>query len=126
LKIEELKRALAGMERSFIAVCDARDQVDLRERGLQWLMTREQVQANLEELGVNVGPAVQKVKDALARVAAERTEEAVPEVIQADVMETCHSQADGDCAWQGCPQNKDDEPMKTGRHCPLDTASYEE
>lgn len=36
------------------------------------------------------------------------------------IGEYCHSQRDGDCNWQHCPQNKDGEPMKTGRHCPLD------
>lgn len=32
----------------------------------------------------------------------------------------CHSQRDGDCIWDGCPQNRDGEPRKTGRHCPID------
>jgi hypothetical protein len=36
----------------------------------------------------------------------------------------CHSQKDGDCNWNFCPQNKDGEPEKTGRHCPLD--NYED
>jgi predicted nucleotidyltransferase len=33
---------------------------------------------------------------------------------------SCHADKDGDCDWVGCPQNRDGEPMKTGRHCPLD------
>jgi hypothetical protein len=32
----------------------------------------------------------------------------------------CHAHKDGDCAWQHCPQLRDDEPKATGRHCPLD------
>lgn len=32
----------------------------------------------------------------------------------------CQSQRDGDCIWSNCPQNRDGEPRKTGRHCPLD------
>ncbi len=32
----------------------------------------------------------------------------------------CHADRDGDCDWQNCPQLRDDEPIKTGRHCPLD------
>ena len=34
-------------------------------------------------------------------------------------------QADGDdyCDWPGCPQLRDDEPRKSGRHCPLDNPS---
>jgi len=34
----------------------------------------------------------------------------------------CHAGRDGDCVWERCPQNRDDEPGSTGRHCPLDIA----
>lgn len=27
---------------------------------------------------------------------------------------------DGECSWKKCPQIADGEPVKTGRHCPLD------
>ncbi len=33
----------------------------------------------------------------------------------------CHAQKDGDCEWTECPQLRDGEPSKTGRHCPIDT-----
>ncbi len=32
----------------------------------------------------------------------------------------CHSGKDGECNWSGCPQERDGEPAKSGRHCPLD------
>lgn len=32
----------------------------------------------------------------------------------------CRAQRDGDCTWAGCPQARDGEPGRTGRHCPLD------
>lgn len=33
----------------------------------------------------------------------------------------CHATYDdGYCCWIGCPQIRDGEPKKTGRHCPLD------
>lgn len=32
----------------------------------------------------------------------------------------CHGARDGECSWELCPQNRDGEPAKTGRHCPLD------
>ena len=35
-------------------------------------------------------------------------------------LQTCKSGSDGDCNWKECPQLKDGEPEKTGRHCPLD------
>lgn len=35
-------------------------------------------------------------------------------------MTRCKSDDDGDCTWKGCPQLRDKEPAKSGRHCPLD------
>lgn len=35
-------------------------------------------------------------------------------------LHRCHSGQDGDCSWSLCPQNRDGEPVKSGRHCPLD------
>lgn len=32
----------------------------------------------------------------------------------------CHGDRDGDCHWSECPQKRDGEPWKSGRHCPLD------
>lgn len=34
----------------------------------------------------------------------------------------CHAGRDGDCVWPACPQLRDGEPSKSGRHCPLDCA----
>ncbi len=33
----------------------------------------------------------------------------------------CHADRDGECDWVLCPQLQDNEPHKSGRHCPLDT-----
>lgn len=33
--------------------------------------------------------------------------------------EICHSARDGDCSWDKCPQERDGEPGRTGRSCPL-------
>lgn len=38
----------------------------------------------------------------------------------------CHAGSDGDCVWKKCPQLKDGEPNKSGRHCPLDAARGQE
>lgn len=36
--------------------------------------------------------------------------------------ERCHASiSDGECEWSECPQLRDGEPDKTGRHCPIDT-----
>jgi hypothetical protein len=32
----------------------------------------------------------------------------------------CMADRDGDCDWHGCPQNRDGEPKRSGRHCPRD------
>jgi hypothetical protein len=39
---------------------------------------------------------------------------------EATTPQGCHAGSDGDCSWLLCPQNKDGEPEKSGRHCPLD------
>ena len=38
----------------------------------------------------------------------------------------CHAGQDGDCVWEGCPQLRDGEPAKSGRHCPLDVGDDDE
>lgn len=38
----------------------------------------------------------------------------------------CHGASDGECSWHSCPQLRDGEPGKTGRHCPLDTEEVDE
>lgn len=38
----------------------------------------------------------------------------------------CHADRDGDCSHKDCPQNRDGEPQKTGRHCPLDKSPPED
>jgi hypothetical protein len=43
------------------------------------------------------------------------------------VGKRCHaSRGDGECMWKDCPQLRDKEPEKTGRHCPLDRSRDED
>ena len=35
----------------------------------------------------------------------------------------CRSHEDGECFWDECPQIRDGEPKKSGRHCPHDKAA---
>lgn len=37
----------------------------------------------------------------------------------------CKANQDGDCSWEHCPQLRDGEPVRSGRHCPIDTWAYE-
>ena len=41
------------------------------------------------------------------------------ERISVPKTDRCHSDRDGDCNWDQCPQTIDGEPEKTGRSCPL-------
>ena len=38
----------------------------------------------------------------------------------------CMSNREGDCNWSECPQLRDGEPERTGRHCPRDTHDDDE
>ncbi|MGF6963014.1 hypothetical protein OKW43_000019 [Paraburkholderia sp. WC7.3g] len=38
----------------------------------------------------------------------------------------CHAARDGECSWAHCPQIRDGEPVKSGRHCPHDKHDEDE
>lgn len=38
----------------------------------------------------------------------------------------CRAAKDGECSATFCPQNRDGESMRTGRHCPIDVWEYED
>lgn len=50
---------------------------------------------------------------------------AEPAVLEPTKRTRCHADEDGECTWKDCPQLRDGEPMKSGRHCPLDLEDYE-
>lgn len=37
-------------------------------------------------------------------------------------LKRCAAGQDGECCHELCPQNRDGEPKRSGRHCPLDVA----
>lgn len=41
-------------------------------------------------------------------------------------MTRCQADCDGDCEWVGCPQLRDGEPGRSGRHCPWDVVVDDE
>jgi hypothetical protein len=47
-------------------------------------------------------------------------------VIRLGLAGGCRAGRDGDCTWAGCPQALDGEPMRSGRHCPLDKGAGDE
>lgn len=66
--------------------------------------------------------------DHWARVAPEALAEALRRALWAGSNDRprCHAERDGECNWEHCPQARDGEPKKTGRHCPLDTRDDDE
>lgn len=36
----------------------------------------------------------------------------------------CRADCDDHCEWSECPQLRDGEPKKSGRHCPLDSEDF--
>jgi hypothetical protein len=42
------------------------------------------------------------------------------------LLKRCAAGRDGECGHPQCPQIRDGEPVKSGRHCPLDNRSDEE
>lgn len=42
-------------------------------------------------------------------------------VVEHKPLTHCASGQDGDCIHPDCPQLRDGEPVKSGRHCPIDT-----
>lgn len=65
------------------------------------------------------GPTRERVAAAL-KIIANRSE-------RYEDRDRCHAaRSDGECSWSECPQLRDGEPGKTGRHCPLDTWSDED
>ena len=54
----------------------------------------------------------------LLRISSPESEQAMSNA--ESVGEGCHAGQDGDCIWKECPQLRDGEPVKSGRHCPLD------
>lgn len=49
---------------------------------------------------------------------ARRGKEAVKSPWKRWRIEGCRSDDDGYCTWRRCPQRRDGEPAKSGRHCP--------
>jgi protein gp37 len=67
--------------------------------------------------------ADERIPDLLATPAAIRFVSAEPLLGPIDFqrwIELCHAGRDGECSAASCPQLRDREPMRSGRHCPID------
>ena len=78
---------------------------------------------------VKVGRVFRQAIDAAMRDAGIDAVEAQPDtqpLKKSKPLRRCASGSDGDCFHVQCPQNRDGEPHKTGRHCPLDKETNDE
>lgn len=70
--------------------------------------------------GILPNQIIMRAKGALERDAELPLERNSATTAAVEEHNYCHADTDGDCAWEQCPQNRDGEPSKSGRHCPLD------
>lgn len=66
---------------------------------------------------VGVGPEVDRH---LESAAVERLAVAASRAANPERVNFCRAHKDGECGWDGCPQLREGEPARSGRHCPLD------
>lgn len=79
-------------------------------------------------------PAAALAAAEIARKARRKVRESKPAVTPdpllsaepGDLFGRCQAGRDGECKFSDCPQLRDDEPIRSGRHCPLDIEDDEE
>lgn len=82
-----------------------------------------------EMTGLPIDFQIQKLSDANDRYDEIRSALGIIPLRRLEIEtrdEHCHADSDGDCEWAKCPQLRDGEPKKTGRHCPLDNWSIDD
>lgn len=62
----------------------------------------------------------------MVRITAKRRAPIIRELRLGPNGPRCRAAKDGDCSWVDCPQLRDDEPAKSGRHCPIDNWSEDD
>ncbi|WP_150615200.1 hypothetical protein, partial [Pandoraea terrigena] len=61
------------------------------------------------------------VASVVERILTRKLDAARPRLPKPDkALTRCAAARDGDCSHAQCPQERDGEPVKSGRHCPLD------
>lgn len=115
-EVMSLEDALATTTRELSTLRD--EAAQLREEVTRLTRACEQEFASVQQLSDDNA----RLRDVLRAVEADKE--------RRDWLEKtrswCHAGRDGDCGWKDCPQIRDGEPHKTGRHCPLDTGGDDE
>jgi len=89
---------------------------DLPIAGVTAERTAEEVTATVEPLGPRMQELIRKFRN-----------REYPFCIGPEPpLKRCAAHSDGDCVHKQCPQLRDGEPTKSGRHCPLDNWKDEE
>ena len=71
----------------------------------------------MRELETEVNIFLMMARDKLSSMALKLVNLQVHKI---SALTSCAAGKDGDCFHASCPQTRDGEPVKTGRHCPLD------
>lgn len=92
------------------------------------LRTVQRLQQKLHKLNNKLASKNEQVQRMSERIrelterleSAKREAERKPGVFVTSAID-CQADRDGDCHWKHCPQLRDGEPKRSGRHCPHDT-----
>lgn len=106
----ELDRAMSVLEMYGVP----RGRARTVDNGIQVLVTR--MQREIDD----------KQREITRLLAVKGEQLSAPEIIWQRPLIRCAAGRDGDCIHPDCPQNKEGEPAKTGRHCPLDVEDDED
>jgi hypothetical protein len=80
------------------------------------------LEAENEKLQNTLGIVQQSDTELLTRMASSSIDPTLPVPLPTVSVDNgrCHGASDGECIWHHCPQLRDGEPKRSGRHCPYD------
>lgn len=132
-QLRDTNRGLQVMYRNAVdAAAPAQARMPLSEEQIVKIAERYDVRSTVKTYGdeiINFARAVEAAHGVGVRASAVPLTEAQRDglTVKRDVsiggvaaLKLCASTRDGDCEHANCPQFRDGEPAKTGRHCPLD------
>lgn len=90
-------------------------QVPAMERGFTISTSYGDIEIHAEE----AGPLMRAVHRILSRRLVDAAVRK-PNTQRQSPLQRCAAGSDGDCSHAQCPQNRDGEPAKSGRHCLID------
>lgn len=113
-EIEDLYRRLAEVQAERDAARDERDQArrEALEEAILRLESRAELFPHQSLASIETRRCIGHIRDMIDK-------EQTTAVVRP--LTSCAAHRDGECSHPNCPQIRDGEPRKSGRHCPLDT-----